>query len=69
MKTVCTNDHCQGILVYDGLVTKRGVITHERYKCVRCWHIQLEPVESAPPLLTGDEDTEPLAIVRDEVQS
>ena len=59
----CPNPDCEGPCVYEGVssVNERLV---EFYRCMRCFTLHTVTVESAAPLLTGDEDTERVAVIR-----
>ena len=64
----CPNPDCEGACVYEGISSVNGKLI-EYHRCLHCWTLHKVEAESAAPLLTGDEDTELLAIVRDEAQS
>ncbi len=64
MKT-CPNEKCPGPVIYQGTSCVNGAFI-EWYECRGCW--TLHKVEAQPaPLLTGDEDTEPIAVIVAEV--
>ena len=63
----CPNEKCQGRLLYQGTSSVNGAFI-DWYKCLKCLTVHTAEADHAAPLLTGDEDTEPIA-VRDEVQS